>query len=89
MVQTYKRQTGGGLIFFQKHLTRINMVVIFVIDMIVKHKQMGPKMKNYTVYEYGNGTWAVKLPYKTTCWATKKAAEENAELMKEKHGEKK
>ena len=42
------------------------------------------KMKNYTVYKYGNGAWAVKLPYKTTCWATKEAAEKNAKLMKKK-----
>jgi len=29
-------------------LTRISIGVIFVIDMIVKHKQMGPKMKKVT-----------------------------------------
>ena len=44
------------------------------------------EMKNYTVYKYGNGTWAVKLPYKTTCWVTKEAAEKNAKAMEKKLG---
>lgn len=55
--------------------------------MVNHNKTKGEKvMKNFTVYEYGNGTWAVKLPYKTTCWGTKKAAEENAKVMAKKLG---
>tara|TARA_Y100000310_G_scaffold123270_1_gene122041 strand:+ start:487 stop:660 length:174 start_codon:yes stop_codon:yes gene_type:complete len=53
------------------------------------NNKKGPEMKNFTVYKYGNGTFAVKLPYKTTCWATKKAAEENAKAMEKKLGGKK
>ena len=43
-------------------------------------------MKNFTVCKNDNGTWAVKLPYKTTCWATKAAADNNAKAMANKLG---
>ena len=48
------------------------------------NNKKGHEMKDFSVYKYGNGSWAVKLPYKTTCWATKKAAKENAKAMKKK-----
>ena len=44
-------------------------------------------MENYfTVSQYGNGGWAVALPYKTTVWATKTLAENNAKKMAKKLG---
>ena len=43
-------------------------------------------MSVFSVYENESGSWVVVLPYKTTWWATKTAAEENAKAMAAKLG---